>query len=104
MKVRLDVTEEEYNLIRDLTRAGHSFYEVASKVPHLRRHDIRAIYSGFRTATHRIADLTPQELEEAKLEVQSKWQPEEFSKRWVGRFALRQDTSLQQAASRLMPY
>lgn len=104
MKVRSDMSEEDYNTIRDMTRAGHTYYEVASKVPHLRRHEIRALYSGFRTATHRFADLTPEQLEEAKREVHLDWGPEEWSKRWVGRYAMKQDTNLQQAASRLMPY
>ena len=104
MKVRADISEADYSLIRDMTRAGHTFYEVASKVPHLRRHEIRALYSGFRTAGHRFADLTAEELEKAKAEVQMKWKTEDFGKRWVGKFALVRDTSLQQAASKLMPY
>ena len=104
MRVRQEVSQQDYELIRDMTQAGQSYYEVASKVPHLKRHDIRAIYSGFRTAVHRIADLTLQELEEAKARVQEDWTPEEFGKRWVGRFALKEETSLQQAASKLMPH
>lgn len=104
MKVRSNVTEAEYFMIRDMVREGASYWEVATKVPHLRRHEIRALYSGFRTAVHRIADLTLPELEEAKRRVQADWSPEDFGKRWVGRYALTQETSLQQAASRLMPY
>jgi hypothetical protein len=104
MKVRTDVTQEDYELIRDMTRAGHTYYEVASKVPHLRRHDIRALYSGFRMGVHRIANLTAEQLAEARKEVQAKWSAEDWSRRWVGRYGMNQDTSLQQAASRLMPY
>lgn len=99
-----DLTDEDEESIRTLVQAGASLWEVKSKYPNHRLDDLRRLHTGMRRGHKRKAMPTPEEMEALKEEVRSHWDHWTYGRRWVGRWAQTKSESLDQAASRLIPW
>jgi hypothetical protein len=100
---KADLSDEQELAIQQMIREGRSLCEVCGAFPEARCHDLREVYSTFRRAirTGRMRDF-PADFEDRKAWVQSQWSPEDWSRRWVGRYAQVKETDLQQAASKML--
>lgn len=102
--MKRSITQEEVAEIHRLVELGQSYWQIASRFPHLRQHDIREAYRSRRPKRQDQWVPEPELYEQLKAEVQAAWEPETWSRRWVGRFARAGGEDLQSAASKLMPY
>jgi hypothetical protein len=98
------MNDEAEMMLADLVSEGLDFLEIRKRMPRYRLHEMRALYSQYHRAA-RSGQLrpVPPDFLERKAWVQSQWTQAEWGRRWVGRYAQKQETNLQQAASRLMP-
>lgn len=98
-----DMTDEDEVLLAELVSEGLSFLEVKNRLPHLRLHELRSQYTQYtRSARSGKMRPVPPDLTERIKFVQSQWSEREWGQRWVGRFAQKRDTDLQQAASLML--
>jgi hypothetical protein len=97
------MTDEDEILLAELVSEGLAFLEVRKRLPDLRLHDLRTMYTQYRRAA-RGGKMTPvpEDFQERKAWVQSNWSPAEWGNRWVGRFANRRETDLSMAASQML--
>ena len=103
--MKRDLTpEERREACRKIKAEGYTFWELAAAYPHCRAHDLRRVWGLASGAS--ITQWVPSEVEmrHLKEQVQAQWGPEDWSKRWVGRFASGKEEDLQSAASRLAPH
>jgi hypothetical protein len=98
------IKPEEVEAIQREVELGKSYWQIASQFPHLRQHEIREAYKARRPK--RLDNWVPEPAMYAQLkqEVQASWEPETWSRRWVGRYANANVADLQSEASKLMPY
>jgi hypothetical protein len=98
-----EMTDEDEMLLASLVEEGVEFLEIRKRLPDLRLHDLRTMYTHYRRAARsgRLRPI-PEDFQERKAWVQAQWGTQEWSNRWVGRFAQRQETNLQQAASQML--
>jgi hypothetical protein len=102
--VKRPISPEEQESIRQQSAEGMTYWQIASQYPHLRQHEMR---EAFRSARDKaVQGWCPDAslYRELMAEVQAHWTPEQWSQRWVGRYARRSGEDLQSAASKLMPY
>lgn len=102
--MKRSITQEEVEAIRREVDQGKSYWQIASQFPHLRQHEIREAYRSRRPKRQDKWVPEPELYEQLKAEVQAAWEPETWSRRWVGRFARAGGADLQSEASKLMPY
>jgi hypothetical protein len=97
------MTDEDEMLLAELVTEGLAFLEVRKRMPDLRLHDLRSMYTQYRRAV-RGGKMTPipEDFQARKAWVQANWSATEWGSRWVGRFAIRRDLDLQQAASQML--
>lgn len=98
-----DLTEEEELQLAVMIEEKVPFLEARKRLPHARIHELRTLWVQY-TRSVRSGRLRPipEDLDERIKWVQSQWSPQEWGARWVGRWANRRDTNLQQAASRML--
>jgi len=97
------MTDEDELMLASLVEEGLDFLAIRKRMPDLRLHDLRTIYTNYKRAV-RTGSLRPipEDFQERRAWVQSQWTPHEWGTRWVGRFAQKKLTDLQQAASRML--
>lgn len=98
-----DMTDEDELLLSQLVHQGLDFMEVRKQMPQCRFHELKAAFIQTRRSA-RSGKLRPipEDFAERIKFVQSQWSDREWGRRWVGRFAQRQETDLSQAASRML--
>lgn len=98
-----EMTDEDEVLLGQLVEKGLSFLEVRKLMPELRLHELRTHYTQYQRSARsgKLRPVPPDLVDRIKF-VQSQWSEREWGQRWVGRFAQRRETDLQQAASQML--
>jgi hypothetical protein len=98
-----EITDEDELLLASLVEQGLAFLEVRKRMPDLRLHGLRTMYTQYQRAV-RSGKLKPipEDFQKRKEWVQAQWMEGEWGKRWVGRYAQKRDTDLHQAASKML--
>ena len=98
-----EMTDEDELTLASLVEEGLAFLEVRKRMPDLRLHGLRTMYTQYKRAV-RSGKLKPipEDFQERKAWVQSQWGTAEWGRRWVGKYAMKRDTDLHQAASKML--
>lgn len=98
-----EMTDTDEMLLASLVEQGLDFLEVRQRLPDLRLHELRCLFTQYRrqVRTGRLRPI-PEDFAERKAWVQGQWSHHEWGARWVGRFAQRKNTDLQRVASQML--
>ena len=98
-----EMTDEDELLLSQLVEQGLDFMQVRERMPQCRFHELKSAFIQSRRSARsgKLRPIPPDFVDRIKF-VQSQWSEREWGQRWVGRFAQRQETNLQQAASQML--
>ena len=98
-----NLTDEDERALERMVTEGMDFLSIRARLPEVRLHELRQLWCQYSRAirTGRMTPI-PEDFKDRIEWVQAQWTTTEWGQRWVGRFAKRRDTDLQQAASRIL--
>lgn len=98
-----EVGPEQEALLARLINTGATLQNVLMVFSQYRSHEVRARYAAMKRPYTRLRPVVePEEIALRQRWVQEQWEPQDWGRRWVGRYATTRDTDLQQAASKML--
>lgn len=102
-RLLMDMTDEVERRIEAWVMQGVSYLEIRHRLPEYRTHEVRNLYVQYAQAKRcgKVVPI-PEDWQARKAEVQARWTEQDWSRKWVGRYAQTKDTDIHQAASKML--